>query len=242
VRREPARLYAGGADRSVFDLSHAKMIAERPARAPTDSDTRRPVRFKPYRGASGHKVGHRTKLGEMSIEIRDYDPRWVEQVSAIVQELSQAMPGTFTRIEHIGSTSVPGLAAKPIIDLMAGVEDLQAATAQLNATLPSLQYFPEETGMRGRLFFLRYENGRRVCHFHVVPAATLATRNEILLRDLLRSHPHHAERYAELKRALAASFADDGIAYTRGKTDLIQQLVDEAREAAGLAPVSVWED
>jgi GrpB-like predicted nucleotidyltransferase (UPF0157 family) len=62
----------------------------------------------------------------MSIEIRDYDSRWGGQALAIVQELSEAMPGTFTRIEHIGSTSVPGLAAKPIIDLMAGVEDLEA--------------------------------------------------------------------------------------------------------------------
>ena len=178
----------------------------------------------------------------MSIEIRDHDPRWAGQASAVVQELSEAMPGTFTRIEHIGSTSVAGLAAKPIVDLMAGVNDLEAATAQLNAALPSLRFFPEETGMRGRLFFLRCEEERRVCHLHVVPAATLATRNEILLRDLLRCHPHHAERYAELKRALAASFADDGLAYTRGKTDLIQQFVDEAREAVGLAPVPVWED
>lgn len=178
----------------------------------------------------------------MGIEIRDYDPQWIERASAIVQELSNALPGAFTRIEHIGSTSVPGLAAKPIIDLMAGVEDLEAAAARLNAELPSLQFFPQETGMSGRLFFVREENGRRVCHLHVVPAATLATRNEVLLRDLLRRRPQYAASYSELKRSLAVSFADDGFAYTRGKTDLIQRYVDEAREAAGLASVCVWED
>jgi GrpB-like predicted nucleotidyltransferase (UPF0157 family) len=179
----------------------------------------------------------------MGIEIWDYDPQWIGQASAIVQELSNALPGTFTRIEHFGSTSVPGLAAKPIIDLMAGVtEDLDVTAARLNAALPPLRFFPEENGMSGRLFFVREENGRRVCHLHVVPADSLATRNEVLLRDLLRLHPHHVERYAELKRSLAASFADDGLAYTRGKTDLIQELVDEAREAAGLAPIRLWED
>jgi GrpB-like predicted nucleotidyltransferase (UPF0157 family) len=172
----------------------------------------------------------------------DYDPRWSGQAAAIVQELSDGLPETFTRIEHIGSTSVPGLAAKPIIDLMAGVEDLEATTARLNDALPALRFFPQENGMSGRLFFLRHENGRRACHLHVVPDATLATRNEILLRDLLRSNPQHAERYAGLKRSLAASFADDGLAYTRGKTDLIQRFVDEARAAAGLSPVPVWED
>jgi GrpB-like predicted nucleotidyltransferase (UPF0157 family) len=139
-------------------------------------------------------------------------------------------------------TTRVGLAAKPIIDLMAGVDDLGAATPHLNAALPALQFFLEETSMHGRLFFLRHENGRRVCHFHVVPAATLSTRNEILLRDLLRCHSHHAERYAALKRSLAASFPEDGLAYTRGKTDLIQQFVDETRATAGLAPVQVWED
>jgi GrpB-like predicted nucleotidyltransferase (UPF0157 family) len=108
--------------------------------------------------------------------------------------------------------------------------------------LPSLRFFSEETGMRGRLFFLRHEDGRRVCPLHVVPDAALATSNEILLRNLLRCHPGHARRYAELKRSLAASFPEDGLAYTRGKTDLIQEFVNEAREAAGLAPVPVWED
>jgi GrpB-like predicted nucleotidyltransferase (UPF0157 family) len=96
--------------------------------------------------------------------------------------------------------------------------------------------------MRGRLFFLREQNGRRLCHLHIVPTETLATRNEVLLRDLLRRRPDLADRYADLKRSLAASFAEDGLAYTRGKTDLIQQFVAEAREAAGLPPVPVWED
>jgi len=178
----------------------------------------------------------------MTIEIAGYDPRWPQQAAAVARELAEALPGTFTRIEHVGSTSVPGLAAKPIIDLMAGVADLEAAAVELAAALPALRFVPQDNGMSGRLFFYRDEDGRRVCHLHVVPDATLDTRNELLLRDLLRRRPDHAERYAALKRALAASNAGDSFAYTRGKTDLIQQLVDEARTAAGLDPVPVWEE
>jgi GrpB-like predicted nucleotidyltransferase (UPF0157 family) len=152
------------------------------------------------------------------------------------------VPGTFARIEHVGSTSVPGLAAKPVIGLLAGVDDLSAAAARLDAELPALEFFPQDNGMSGRLFYYRDRDGRRVCHLHVVPEDTLATRNEVLLRDLLRRSPADADRYAALKCALAAANAEDGYAYTRDKTDLIQELVDRARSAAGLGPVPVWED
>jgi GrpB-like predicted nucleotidyltransferase (UPF0157 family) len=178
----------------------------------------------------------------MAIEIAQYDPAWPKQAAQIADALRRTVPGTFTRIEHVGSTSVPGLAAKPVIDLMAGVDDLSAAAARLDAELPALDFLPQDNGMSGRLFYYRDRDGRRVSHLHVVPEETLATRNEVLLRDLLRRSPADADRYAALKRALAAANGEDGYAYTRGKTDLIQELVDRARGEAGLEPVRVWED
>lgn len=177
----------------------------------------------------------------MTVEITAYDPCWPERAAAVARELMNALPGGFARIEHIGSTSVPGLAAKPIIDLMAGVADLEAAAAELPVALVPLRFSAEDNGMSGRLFFHRDEDGRRAYHLHVVPEATSSTRKEVLMRDLLRRRPDHAERYAALKRLLAASHPDDGSAYTVGKTDMIQQFVDEARAAAGLEPIPVWE-
>jgi GrpB-like predicted nucleotidyltransferase (UPF0157 family) len=175
----------------------------------------------------------------MEIEIADYDPRWPALAANAISELTDAFPGAFTRIEHFGSTSVPGLAAKPVIDLMAGVEDLTAAEA-LADKLAMLGYLPMDTGMSGRLFFHRDRDGSRTHHLHVVPDATLDTRNEILLRDYLRRSPADAAQYGTLKRSLAAH-SMDSLAYTRAKTEFIQRIVDAARTERGLPLVSVWE-
>jgi GrpB-like predicted nucleotidyltransferase (UPF0157 family) len=170
----------------------------------------------------------------------DYDPAWAELAVRARTELQAAVPGLFADIEHIGSTSVPGLAAKPIIDVMATADSLEAVIAH-DEQLLGLGYQRHDTGMPGRLFYSRDTDGRRTHHLHVVPAATFPQRNEVLLRDYLRRHPDEAARYADLKRGLAVSGAE-GEDYTRAKTELIQQLTDRARAEVGLPSVPVWEE
>jgi GrpB-like predicted nucleotidyltransferase (UPF0157 family) len=176
----------------------------------------------------------------MGTEIVDYDPRWPALAAAAISELTEALPDAFARIEHFGSTSVPGLAAKPVIDLMAGVEDLAQAQA-LTEKLAALDYHAMDTGMSGRLFFSRDRDGSRTHHLHVVPNDTLDTRNEILLRDYLRRSPADAAQYGALKRNLAARGVES-LAYTSAKTEFIQGIVDAARAERGLPLVSVWEE
>ncbi|WP_053206388.1 GrpB family protein [Jiangella muralis] len=175
----------------------------------------------------------------MVIEVREYDPAWPALAEAAADELRAALPGIFQELEHIGSTSVPGLAAKPIIDLMASVPALDAVTAREDA-LRALGYRRLDTGMTGRLFYPRDDAGRRTHHLHVVTADTWDTRNERLLRDYLRAHPDAADRYGALKRDLATR-TEDSDEYTRAKTALVQELVDAARAGRGLPSVSVWE-
>lgn len=152
----------------------------------------------------------------------------------------QLAPG-FLRLEHIGSTSVPGLAAKPVIDMMATVRRLQDGLAARTA-LAELGYQLVETGMPDRLFFQRRDSsGASTHHLHVVGEDTWATRNERLLRDHLREHPEQARGYGELKEQLSRDLGS-GEAYTRAKTALIQELVDAARDALGLPRVPVWEE
>ncbi len=177
----------------------------------------------------------------MAIEIADYDPRWPELARQAIGELNGALAGTFVRIEHVGSTSVPGLAAKPVIDLMAGVADVEDARPVLDEALPALGYSFLDAGMPDRLLLVRATDGRRSHHLHVVPDATLPTRNEVLLRDYLRGHPRDVERYAALKRSLVQTPGLNGEAYTRGKTQLVQEIVDAARAQRGLPLVAVWE-
>lgn len=176
----------------------------------------------------------------MSIEIIEYDAAWPVLAAGASAELQAVAPGLFPHIEHIGSTSVPGLAAKPIIDLMAATTDLDGVTEHEDA-LRGLGYLRQDTGMPGRLFYYRDGEGRRTHHLHVVQASTLATRNELLLRDYLRTHPSDAARYAALKQRLSTT-SPSGEDYTRAKTELIQELTDSARAERGLPSVPVWEE
>ena len=130
------------------------------------------------------------------IEVVEYDEAWAVRAAAARAELIPL--GVFDTVEHIGSTSVPGLAAKPVIDLMAAAASLDRVTAAEDA-LSGLGYRRFDNGMSGRLFYYRDEDGARAYQLHVVPAGTWDTRNERLLRDHLRQHPEDARRYAELK-------------------------------------------
>jgi GrpB-like predicted nucleotidyltransferase (UPF0157 family) len=170
----------------------------------------------------------------VTIEVHDYDPAWPARAAVAIDDVRAAMPGRIAAVEHVGSTAVPGLAAKPVIDLMAATDDLDGFAAH-EGPLLGLGYRRLETGMPERWFYRR-EDGY---HLHVVTVASWPARNERLLRDHLLADRAARDEYAELKRGLAGL---DGDTYTRRKTDLIQRLVDAARTARGLPLVDVWED
>ncbi|MEU3232818.1 GrpB family protein [Nocardiopsis alba] len=173
------------------------------------------------------------------IEIADYDPHWPGMAAVAIAELQHASPGLFTEIEHIGSTAVPGLAAKPVIDLMAATESLRKVHDHESA-LARLGFTPHVNGMNDRLLYVRAPDGVRTHVLHVVTRTSWPTRNQRILRDHLRSHPEEAARYAELKRGLAATAISSG-AYTEAKTSYIQEVTDRARKERGLPPEPVWE-
>jgi GrpB-like predicted nucleotidyltransferase (UPF0157 family) len=175
----------------------------------------------------------------------DPDPRWPDAAAELIAELRGTLPGAFAEVEHIGSTAVPGLAAKPVIDVMAAAGDLEGTRARADERLPSLGYRRVDIGMPRRIFYRRQPGPYAAApalgvHLHVVELHTWETRNQRILRDHLRAHPEDAARYAALKRELATRVADRD-AYTRAKTALIQELVDRARASRGLPPVDVWE-
>ncbi|MEV4313521.1 GrpB family protein [Actinocrispum sp. NPDC049592] len=173
------------------------------------------------------------------IEIVDYDPRWPGMAAAAIAGLTAALPEVFTAIEHIGSTAVPGLAAKPVIDLMAAVEHLETVGQREDALL-GLEFVRHLNGMTDRLLYIRTDNGRLTHNLHIVTLASWPTRNQRILRDYLREHPADAERYAQLKRSIVAAGTHHGD-YAAAKTDLIQELTDNARRELGLPSVPVWE-
>ena len=171
------------------------------------------------------------------IEIVAPDPAWPGMAAAAVAELMEALP--FAVIEHIGSTAVPGLAAKPVIDLMAAAED-PGVIESGEDVLAGLGFLRHHNGMTDRLLYVRAREGVRTHILHVVTLESWPTRNQRILRDYLRAHPAEAARYAELKRAVVAAGVGPG-AYAAAKTELIQELTDRARHELGLPSVPVWE-
>lgn len=176
---------------------------------------------------------------DAGLRIADYDPDWPRQASEAIDEICTAVPGLIAAIEHIGSTAVPGLAAKPVIDLMAAVPSLELVQAHQHA-LAANGFHPHDNGMVDRLLYVRADQGVRSHILHVVTLDSWPTRNQRLFRDHLRRHPEDAARYASLKRELAAAGTVPG-EYARAKTALVQELTDRARAERGLPSEPVWE-
>jgi GrpB-like predicted nucleotidyltransferase (UPF0157 family) len=174
-----------------------------------------------------------------TVWVVDYDPEWPLRAADAIDDLRGSAPGLFVELEHIGSTAVPGLAAKPVIDLMAAVHDL-AEVGPHQGALAGLGFHPHDNGMSDRLLYVRADGQVRSHILHVVPLASWPTRNQRILRDYLRAHPEEAARYARLKRAIVEAGTAPG-EYARAKTALVQELTDRARALLGLPSEPVWE-
>ncbi|MGW2516130.1 GrpB family protein [Streptomyces sp. NPDC001617] len=173
------------------------------------------------------------------VRVVDHDPDWARQAAVAAAGLRAAAPGLFLALEHIGSTAVPGLAAKPVIDLIGGVRTL-AEVDPHEPALAALGFRPHDNGMTDRLLYVRFDAGVRSHILHVVSYDSWPTRNQRILRDYLCAHPDQAARYGELKRALVAA-GTSARDYARAKTALVQELTDRARAERGLPSVPVWE-
>jgi GrpB-like predicted nucleotidyltransferase (UPF0157 family) len=138
------------------------------------------------------------------IEIVEYRPEWIEMFEQATFELENAAPGLFVEFEHIGSTSVPGLAAKPIVDILAGVIHLSDVNSRV-AIIESLGYELRDFGAPGRLYFARSIDEKDRHHLHIVEIATFESRKELSFRDWLRQHPEDVAAYAEVKEGTGCS-------------------------------------
>lgn len=149
-----------------------------------------------------------------------------------------AVIGGYVRtIEHIGSTAVPGLAAKPVIDILIGVHYLTDAPAFLPLLTPlGYTYVPQhEATFPERRYLHRIVNGRHTHHLHIVEPASEFFRVQLLFRDYLRSHPDAVTQYADLKYRLAVKYRNDREAYTDAKSGFIQDILQNAANSPTLS-------
>lgn len=159
-----------------------------------------------------------------------YDSQWPEKFESEVARLRDAAGNSFTRIEHIGSTAVPGLLAKPVIDIMATVKNLQedAAFIEPLARRGWAYISKYEVEMPERRFFRKSVLGKRSHHLHVVEKDSEFWTRHLAFRDYLRTHHESVIEYARLKKELAEKFKDDAEAYTEAKSGFIRDIEAKA--------------
>jgi GrpB-like predicted nucleotidyltransferase (UPF0157 family)/predicted GNAT family N-acyltransferase len=162
----------------------------------------------------------------MSIEVVPYNLQWPEMFEAEAGLIKRALGSNCITIHHIGSTSVPGLSAKPIIDMLPVVRDIQEVDRATKA-MESLGY--EAKGEFGIAFRRYFQKGKgiRTHNIHVYQEGDPEISRYLKFRDWMRSHPDDAESYARLKEELAAKFPEDIIGYCNGKDAFVASIDDK---------------
>ena len=171
------------------------------------------------------------------IAVVAYNPAW-EHMFAQEKELLLGAIGHFpcvVDIQHVGSTSVPGLAAKPVIDISVGITSFEDAVVCVGSVEALGYRYRGECGIPRRHYFSKDNPAvgdpayRRTHHIHMCETASSDRRNTLIFRDALRSDTELARRYALLKRELARRFPDDTAAYCDAKTEFILNTVEQYR-------------
>ena len=178
------------------------------------------------------------------IEIVPYDPSWPAQFEAEAALLRAALPPDLVlAIEHFGSTAVPGLAAKPIVDMLVEVTDLRATRTCIAPILESQGYdylWRPTHGDDGPPFYAWFikrdpGTGARTHHIHMVEGHFAEHWDRLLFRDYLIGHRDVAEEYERLKVRLSSADPRDRVAYTRGKTEFVVRVTGQAKRYYGWA-------
>jgi GrpB-like predicted nucleotidyltransferase (UPF0157 family) len=179
------------------------------------------------------------------IAVVDYDPAWAEQFERIATHVWPAVERTALRIDHVGSTSVPALAAKPIIDLDVVVASEGDVRPTIDALAAIGYRWMGDLGVTGREAFTPIREDRQSAlaehHLYVVVEDSRAHLDHWLLRDLLRADADARERYAALKRRNAEQADRNMEVYVAAKAELVAELLTRAREERGLPPVPYWQ-
>jgi GrpB-like predicted nucleotidyltransferase (UPF0157 family) len=169
------------------------------------------------------------------IEIVDYDECWAELYEVWRERLSESLGVFALRIDHIGSTSIRGLAAKPIIDIQLSVADLTMESEYLaGCAAAGFELYSRDEVHR---FFHVPPPSPRVAQLHVCQAGGSFEHDHLLFRDYLRAHPQERDAYADLKRSAARKWKDDRIGYTYAKGGFI---LDSQERAEAWARRSSW--
>ena len=169
---------------------------------------------------------------ETRLVVVPYDPQWPAMYEQERAEIAAGIGQHILRIEHAGSTSIPGMAGKPTIDILVGVRDWDEARATFEPLAQIGWEFRGERGMPRRHLFRRLNTqGRRTHQLHMLEVTHPELNAMLLFRDYVRTHPDAAAEYQRLKLDLARRFPGSRGAYTAGKESFVREVLKQARQA-----------
>lgn len=162
------------------------------------------------------------------VEVFLYNEKWAECFDEEKERLKLVFGPEIIAVHHIGSTSIPNMAAKPIIDMLIEVRSIEAVS-QFDEQMKANGYTPKgENGIAGRRYFQKGGN-KRTHHVHMYEQGNPAIERHLLFRDYLRAHPNIAKEYAVLKKRLAAQHPDSINQYIQGKDEWIKTAEENAK-------------
>jgi GrpB-like predicted nucleotidyltransferase (UPF0157 family) len=159
------------------------------------------------------------------VRVVDHDPSWFALFETEKARILEQVGAAALDVQHVGSTSIPSLPAKPIIDIALAIASLEEADRILEA-LSALDYeHKPEVVIPGELFFRKRDGAY---HLHVLQPDSIHWQEYMVFRDYLRAHPEIAQQYVQLKLLLASQFAEDRKSYTCGKAEFIRRVLKDA--------------
>ena len=160
------------------------------------------------------------------VQVVPHNPIWHSLFEQEAHQISTSLGSIFKEIHHIGSTAIPDIYAKPIVDLLVIVENISAVDAKSSEMVLLGYEVMGEYGISGRRYFRKANiQSVRTYHVHAFERDTEPVKRHVLFRDYLIAHPHAAQQYSDLKRQLAQQYPMDSRAYTIGKEQFVKDIV-----------------
>ncbi|TET77291.1 MAG: GrpB family protein [Candidatus Heimdallarchaeota archaeon] len=164
------------------------------------------------------------------VKLKPYNPQWKEFFKKEKKLISSVITAFLIDIQHIGSTAIPNIVAKPIIDVAVAIDSLD----NIEKIIPPLEnigfIYRGEQGIPDRHMFVKGGENYRTHHLHVMQKDHYEWNKHILFRDYLKKHPNDAKQYSELKQKLFLKYGNDREKYTESKSEFIQNIIEKAKK------------
>lgn len=170
-------------------------------------------------------------IGNKEVFLVEHSNEWGQFFLTEKKRLEKLLKTYYIDIQHVGSTSIPQIVAKPIVDIAIGVKNWKSAQTIKERMIKSGYIYCENAGDSDRIFLTKGNENNRICNIHVELYDGISWKNHILFRDWLLMNPEDARQYNDLKLKLAEKYCKDRLSYTKSKDVFIRKILDKCNRA-----------